>query len=97
MLRNDIAAEPRNLLTTAGMRLPLWPFGKPLLWASLVAWPVAAWLMSRWVTSFVSRVDPAWWLLPAISLLALMITLATVSARGYRGAGAKPATSLRYE
>jgi len=83
--------------TSDVMRLLLWAFTKPVFWASLIAWPVAAWLMNRWLDGFVYRVDLGWWLLPAASLLALAITLATVSVHSFLVARAKPAGALRYE
>jgi putative ABC transport system permease protein len=79
------------------MRLLLWAFSKPVIWASLLAWPVAAWIMNRWLQEFVYRVDLGWWLLLAASLLALAITLATVSGHSYLVARAKPWRALRYE
>jgi putative ABC transport system permease protein len=79
------------------MRLFLWSFSKPVFWGSLVAWPIAAWMMNRWLEGFVYRVDLGWWLLPTASLLALGVTLATVSTHSYLVARARPATALRYE
>jgi putative ABC transport system permease protein len=79
------------------MRLLLWAFTKPVFWASLIAWPVAAWLMRRWLAGFVYRVDLGWWLLPIASLLALTVALATVSVQSYLVARAKPAGALRYQ
>jgi putative ABC transport system permease protein len=81
--------------TAAVMRLLLWAFAKPVIWASLVAWPLAAWLMDRWLDGFAYRVDLGWWLLPAASLLALAITLATVSVHSYLVARAAPGGALR--
>jgi putative ABC transport system permease protein len=83
--------------TGAVMRLLLWAFSKPVIWASLIAWPVAAWLMNRWLAGFIYRVELGWWLLPAASLLALGVTLATVSVHSFLVARARPANSLRYE
>ena len=79
------------------MRLLLWAFTKPVFWASLIAWPVAAWLMNRWLDGFVYRVDLGWWLLPVASLLALAVALATVSVQSYLVARARPAGALRYQ
>ncbi len=31
------------------VRLLLWEFGKPVLWANLIAWPIAGFLMNRWL------------------------------------------------
>jgi putative ABC transport system permease protein len=83
--------------TNAVMRMLLWAFSKPVIWASLLAWPAAAWIMNHWLEGFIYRVDLGWWLLPTASLLALAITLATVSAHSYLVARAKPAAALRYE
>jgi putative ABC transport system permease protein len=83
--------------TSAVMRMLLWAFSKPVLWASLLAWPIATWLMNRWLEGFVYRVDLGWWLLPAASLLALAITLATVSVHSYLVARAAPGGALRCE
>ena len=83
--------------TSDVMRLLLWAFSKPVIWASLLAWPVAAWIMNRWLQEFVYRVELGWWLLLAASLLALTITLITVSGHSYLVARAKPSRALRYE
>jgi putative ABC transport system permease protein len=83
--------------TSTVMRMLLWAFSKPVVWASLFAWPVASWLMYRWLSGFVYRIDLGWWLLPAASLLALAVTLSTVSVHSFLVARAKPATALRYE
>ena len=79
------------------MKLLLWAFSRPVLWASLIAWPVAAWLMHRWLEGFVYRVTLGGWWLPVASLIALVIALLTVSAHSATLARSKPATALRYE
>jgi putative ABC transport system permease protein len=79
------------------LRLLLWAFSKPVMWASLIAWPVAAWLMNRWLDEFVYRTSLGWWLLPVASLLALAITLLTVTAHSLIAARARPVAALRYE
>jgi putative ABC transport system permease protein len=79
------------------MRLLLWAFSKPVLWASLIAWPIAAWLMLRWLDGFVYRVPLGWWWLPIASITALVIALMTVSAHSYAVARQQPASALRYE
>jgi putative ABC transport system permease protein len=79
------------------MRLLLWAFSKPVLWASLIAWPFAAWLMHRWLQGFAYRVSLGWWWLPAASLIALVIALLTVSAHSAALARSRPSTALRYE
>jgi putative ABC transport system permease protein len=79
------------------MALLLWAFSKPVLWASLLAWPVAAWAMNRWLDGFAYRVPLGWWWLPVATLAALAVALLTVSAQSYLVARASPASALRYE
>jgi putative ABC transport system permease protein len=79
------------------MKLLLWAFSKPVLWASLIAWPVAAWLMHGWLEGFAYRVPLGWWWLPAASAASLAISLLTVSAHSYAVARQQPAGALRHE
>jgi putative ABC transport system permease protein len=79
------------------MRLLLWQFAKPVLWANLIAWPVAGWLMWNWLNGFAYRIALPLWLFPAASTLALGIALLTVLLHSWLVARAKPITALRYE
>jgi len=77
--------------------LLLWRFSQPVLWANVVAWPVAWWLMSRWLSGFAYHIDLAWWVFAAVSLGALMVALATVAGQAWMTARARPVLALRYE
>lgn len=79
------------------MKLLLWQFSKPVLWANLIAWPLAALAMNRWLNGFAYHVELAPWLFLAATLLALAIGLLTVSTHCYRVARARPVGALRYE
>jgi len=79
------------------MALLLWAFSKPVLWASLLAWPAAAWAMNLWLEGFAYRVPLGWWWLPVATLAALGVALLTVSAQSWLVARASPASALRYE
>jgi putative ABC transport system permease protein len=79
------------------MRLLMWQFTKPVLWANLIAWPIAWFLMSRWLQGFAHHVDLQPLLFAASSALALLIALLTVSVHCWLVARAKPVTALRYE
>ena len=79
------------------LRLVLWQFGKPVLWANLIAWPIAGWAMQRWLAGFAYHVELPLWLFPAAALAALAIALVTVTAHALRVARAKPVAALRYE
>jgi putative ABC transport system permease protein len=77
--------------------LLLWQFSKPILWANLIAWPVAWWTMNRWLTSFAYHVDLPPWLFLASGGAALLIACATVLTHALLVARAKPVSALRYE
>ena len=79
------------------VRLLLRQFAKPVLWANLIAWPVTAYVMNRWLQGFAYHVNLDVWLFPAAAALALVIALATVSTQSIRVARAKPVVALRYE
>ncbi|MDB5495955.1 MAG: transporter permease, partial [Phenylobacterium sp.] len=60
------------------LKLLLWQFTKPVIWANLIAWP-AAWLILRWwLSSFAYHVDLAPWTFAVAGLGALVIAWATV-------------------
>jgi putative ABC transport system permease protein len=77
--------------------LLLWQSSLPVLLANLVAWPVAFWLMQRWLAGFAYHVDLQWWVFPAASGAALLLALLTVAAQVMQTARQKPVLALRYE
>ena len=77
--------------------LLLWQFAQPVLWANVIAWPVAWWLMRRWLSGFAYHVDLYWWVFAAASLGALAIALATVAGQAFLTARQKPVLALRTE
>ena len=79
------------------VRLLLWQFTKPVLWANLIAWPAAFWVMDHWLRGFAYRVDLPVWLFLAASAAAVLIAWATVAIHAWLAARAAPATALRYE
>jgi putative ABC transport system permease protein len=72
-------------------------FLKPVLIASLIAFPVAWWAMNKWLEDFPYRVTIGWWVLPAAAIAALLIALITVSFQTIKAALANPVKSLRTE
>ena len=79
------------------VKLLLWQFTQPVLWANLIAWPAAWWAMNRWLQGFAYRVDLPAWLFAAATGLAIVIALITVSTHAWLVARAKPVSALRYE
>ena len=91
-IRKALGADTSDVI-----RLLLWQFSRPVLWANLIAWPAAAWAMHRWLQGFAYHVDLDLWLFPAAGGLALAIALLTVSTHSALVARAKPVEALRYE
>jgi putative ABC transport system permease protein len=91
-VRRAMGASARDIL-----RLMLWSFSRPVLWANLIAWPLGWWAMKSWLDGFSAHVALSPWLFVAAGSAALLIALATVLAHTLRVASAKPVGALRYE
>jgi putative ABC transport system permease protein len=74
-------------------------FTKLVLLANIIAWPVAYYFMSQWLTRFVYRAPfGEWaWLFVAAAIAALAAAWLTISLQASRAATARPVLALRYE
>ncbi len=72
-------------------------FTKWVLLANLIAWPIAYYIMSRWLKNFAYRTDISLLSFILSGLLVLAVALITVSVQSIRAAAANPADSIRYE
>jgi putative ABC transport system permease protein len=79
------------------VKLLLWQFSQPVLWANLVAWPAAFFAMDYWLHGFAYRVSQPAWLFAAAAAAAALIAWVTVSFQSLMAARSKPAAALRYE
>ena len=82
------------------VRLLVWQFSRPVLVANLIAWPVAFYLMHRWLAGFRYAIQLSSplvlvGLFGGASLLALAIAWLTVAGHAYRVARANPGQALR--
>jgi putative ABC transport system permease protein len=91
-IRKALGASTRQILA-----LLLWQLSRPVLLANLIAWPVAWWLMRRWLNGFAERIPLQPWLFPAAGLIALALALLSVGTLAYLVARQKPVHALRYE
>jgi putative ABC transport system permease protein len=92
----DAQGDGREYARTS-LTLLLWAFSKPVLWASLLAWPVAAWSWHRWLDGFVYRVPLGMAGAAGIVLDRSGHRLLTVSHSQCRSARSRPTSALRYE
>ncbi|MCK9212417.1 MAG: FtsX-like permease family protein, partial [Ignavibacteriaceae bacterium] len=65
--------------------------------ANVVAWPIAYYVMNKWLEDFAYRIELSWWMFVFSGLIALMIALITVGYQAIKAAVANPAVSIRYE
>jgi putative ABC transport system permease protein len=79
------------------LKLLLWQFTKPVIWANLIAWPAAWFILRWWLSGFAYHVDVAPWTFAGAGAAALVIAWATVFVHALNVARAKPVTALRYE
>jgi len=68
-----------------------------VLISCLVAFPVAWWLMHKWLQSYKYRIEINWWIFLAAGLSAIGIAVITVSFQSVKAAIANPARNLRSE
>ncbi len=69
----------------------------PAIAANLIAWPLAYFGATWWLSGFAYHTTVPLWLLPAASVLVLLVAGLAVLLQVMRVAWAKPATALRYE
>ena len=65
--------------------------------ANIIAWPVAYYVMDKWLQNFVYRINLGLGIFLASGMMALVIALLTVSYQSIKAATANPVDSLRYE
>ncbi|HEX3009572.1 MAG TPA: ABC transporter permease [Bacteroidales bacterium] len=74
---------------------------KDFLWlvgiSFLISCPVAWYAINKWLQNFAYKTTISWWVFIVAGLLALTITIITVSLQSWRAATRNPVESLRYE
>ena len=63
----------------------------------VIAIPLAYYLMSRWLEDYAYRTELSWWVFAAAGLLAIFITLMTISYHAVKSALVNPVEALRSE
>jgi putative ABC transport system permease protein len=79
------------------LRLLLWSFTQPVVWANVIAWPLSWWLLERWLQGFSARIALSPWFFAVAGGAALIVSALTVCGHALRVARAIPAGALRYE
>lgn len=72
-------------------------FIKLPLVANVIAWPVAYWMMDRWLTNFAYRIELGVGVFAIAGILTLLVALLTVNIQTLKDARRNPVDALRYE
>lgn len=91
-IRKAIGASSGNVVVMLSREFTRW-----VVLANIAAWPLAWYLMDKWLQNFAYRTDLSWYLFLIAGLLALAIALITVSWQAVKASRANPVDSLRYE
>lgn len=72
-------------------------FGKLVLFSAIIAFPLAWFIMGKWLENFASRINIPVEIFLISGLIAFLIAMITVSFQALKAAWSNPVTSLRYE
>ena len=70
---------------------------KWVVMAFILACPVALYFINKWLENFAYKTELSWWIFALAGLLALTISLITVSWQSWQAARKNPVEALRYE
>jgi putative ABC transport system permease protein len=91
-IRKVLGASVLNLIALLSKS-----FVRLVLIASVLAFPIAGWAMSKWLEDFPYRVGISWWVFAVSGIAALVIALVTVSFQAIKAALTNPVKNLRTE
>jgi putative ABC transport system permease protein len=72
-------------------------FTKWVLVANIIAWPVAYYAISKWLDDFSYKTDMGIWIYILSAIVALLISVITISFQSIKAANTNPVKTLRYE
>jgi putative ABC transport system permease protein len=91
-IRKVLGAKARQIVS-----LFSWQFTKPLIVATLIAWPLAWYFMTEWLGKFAIRIDLGVTPFLLSAVLVFLVAWFTVASCAYRIARTRPAETLRHE
>jgi putative ABC transport system permease protein len=90
-IRKALGADDKAIAS-----LMMWDLVRPLLWATILAWPLAFYFMDRWLSGFSYRIDLSPWMFFGPSATALGIAVVTVLPQVLITCRGRAADALRY-
>jgi len=68
-----------------------------VLISNIIAWPVAWYVMNRWLENYAYKTSISWWIFLTVALISILVVILTVTYQTFRIANTNPAQTLRYE
>ncbi len=79
------------------LRLITWEFTVLVFVASLIAWPLSWFLLTKWMENYAYRAPMPLWFYAVAGLAALLVALVTTGSTALRASNLSPADALRKE
>jgi len=91
-IRKVMGASSGRIMGSFALQFTKWVF-----LANLIAWPVAYFIMKKWLQNFNYRIDFPIWVLIITAIGISMIAILTISFHALKVANTQPAKTLKYE
>jgi putative ABC transport system permease protein len=91
-IRKVLGADVNNIVTLLSA-----DFMKLVIVAAIIAFPLAWYLMHKWLQDFAYRTTIQWWIFIAAGIIAAFVAFMTISFQAVKAASANPVKNLRTE
>ncbi len=91
-IRKAMGSDSRSIILLFSRQFSQW-----VLVSNIIAWPIAWYLMHKWLNNFAFRIDMPWHFFIFTGLLTLTIALLTVLYHSWSASRKNPVDALRYE
>jgi putative ABC transport system permease protein len=91
-IRKVLGASVESIMSILLKDMTKW-----VLIANVITWPLAYFLMHKWLQDYAYRISINWWVFMLAAAFTLGISVLTVCYKVIRAASANPVDSLRYE
>ena len=91
-IRKVLGASVRDIVMLLSKEFTKW-----ILAANLIAWPLAYYMMNRWLENFAYRINVKWDIFIFAGILTAVIAFFTISFHSMRAAKSNPVDALKYE
>ena len=95
--KNIAIRKVNGASSTIILKLLLKGYIKLIFIALLIACPIAYFLLDKWLQNFAYQIKIAWWIFAIAGVLALLLSMLTISWYSIQAARKNPVDSLRYE